>query len=315
MYQRPSTFLTIEFNGKRGIFFENLWKQTIKNTGYCAYGVNFLLEMFYLKFNRLKFLMYFLTNSSLSFFSFKFKRFLFQIKFDKNVKKTNLHINQALLNLAFSENNFEFLVKIDIFMKLLKRSFFNKIFTSKGFYSVTTRNFFLKGLDFLSLFNKKINLNSLEYPLYIIHSTDFIFIWDITSKRIIFQLFCPRMLISDDLIPKKTKKILKLFSQHKMMLINFKTFIKKNETDYPHLIILKKKLTKDYLLNYEKYKDFFKIPFSFTFFTPQKFGIDIWEKNFQENWDTFDSNFKQINISKKKKSHVKYFSNGKTNIF
>ena len=219
MNQRPSTFSTIEFNGKRGGFFENLYKQTLKNIGYSAYGVSFLLEIFDLKFNGLKFLMYFFTNSSLSFFSLKFKRFLFQIKFDKNVKKSNLNINQALLNLAFSENNVEILVKIDIFIKLLKCSFFKKIFTSKKIDSITTSNFFLKEFDFPSLFKKKFNLSSLEYPLYTIHSSDFIFIWDITSKRIIFQLFCPKLFISDDWIPNKTKKISKIFSQHKIMFI------------------------------------------------------------------------------------------------
>jgi len=62
---------------KEGVFFENLYKQTLKNIGYSAYGVSFLLEIFDLKFNGLKFLMYFFTNSSLSFFSLKFKIFIF----------------------------------------------------------------------------------------------------------------------------------------------------------------------------------------------------------------------------------------------
>ena len=265
------------------------------------------------------------NESSLYSLSFKFNKLFFRIKSSKDIK-IQRHSSEKILAVSnYQEKEVKSLLQINILIKLIKYSHFKKTHRSIRLNFTNFIYFYdlpVCGYKYSTMVIKNHNSYSMKYPFLFEITEEGILIWDITSKRVIFELFHPNFCFYEKLI--HTKKTIN--QCYKLAQIKVENFLNKWLTDgkivkerikinLRPFIRLKKKFLREYFQDTPLSKKNFHMPFSFIYFERFEFGINIWEKNFQENWDTFDPYFNEMNRSKCKIPNKNYFLNNHKIIF
>ena len=164
----------------------------------------------------------------------------------------------------------------------------------------------------------KLSSEVIKLPFYCQFSDNFIIFWDLSSKRIILKLFFSNPIY---VYNKNTNAPIECFSylnnpQSKWkntigllsiwLLKNVFIFSKKKKNVKIIQLVKKQFLPKLFSLRKEHIK-FENFNFSYTLVKKEKYGLDFYTQNLQENWNFSISEFKSINISKKKYNGKKIF--------
>ena len=254
----------------------------------------------------------------LLFFS-KYFFFFFSTKYNKRV--FNVIRYTPIRSSLYFQDTTQFFLRVKFTNFLARKIYFDKKFIFDDlFYLISPSKNHNDPLTFNSLFIYGKIVSHQTFKNFILIDNFFkntFAIWDITSDRIILEIFlnvdlsyskiflnsrCNFLVWVENYILNKKKN--KIFHQWliKNILINFN-----REIYFKYFSSLKKKILSKTSEKRRINLKYFNLSFSFSFFKNSNSEINLWGKNFQENWTTYNSEYKTLNGCKINKKNTIIF--------
>jgi hypothetical protein len=233
--------------------------------------------------------------------------FFFSTKYHKKVFTSIQYI--SIQSFLYSSDTLYLRLKIKTIVSLVKKTYFNKKFIYNDLYNPVLPSRCDKSLkNLIYPLNNIKQFVQKDFKNFIVIENllkNIILIWDITSDRIILEIFLNTFnshskslninhhnsfYLSESYILVKKKK--KIFQEwlNGSYTIKFKfnldfQFSSKLEKYFSTKTLEKRKINKKQL----------NLTFSFFYFKNLNSRLNLWGKNFQENWITFNSEFRTSN--------------------
>jgi len=250
----------------------------------------------------------------LLFFS-KYFFFFFSTKYNKNVFNGIRYT--PIQGFLYSQDTLHLFLRIKFTTFLARKIYFDKKFIFVDLFKLISPSKNHKSpLNFNSLFFNEKPVSHLAFKNFIFienFSKNTFSIWDVTSDRIILEVFLNVYFSYSKILPINrynffilvenyilNKKKNKIFHQW-LIKNNFVNF--NREIYFKYFSSLKRKIISK---TSEKRKINLKclnLSFSFSIFKNSNSGINFWKKNLQENWTAFNPEFKTLNRCKVNKKN------------
>ena len=249
----------------------------------------------------------FFVSKNFYLLSRKILFFFFSTKYHKKVFTSIQYI--SIQSFLYSSDTLYLRLKIKTIVSLVKKTYFNKKFIYNDLYNPVLPSRCDKSLkNLIYPLNNIKQFVQKDFKNFIVIENllkNIILIWDITSDRIILEIFLNTFnshskslninhhnsfYLSESYILVKKKK--KIFQEwlNGSYTIKFKfnldfQFSSKLEKYFSTKTLEKRKINKKHL----------NLTFSFFYFKNLNSRLNLWGKNFQENWITFNSEFRTSN--------------------
>jgi len=254
----------------------------------------------------------------LLFFS-KYFFFFFSTKYNKNVFNGIRYT--PIQGFLYSQDTLHLFLRIKFTTFLARKIYFDKKFIVVDLFNLISPSKNHKSpLNFNSIFFNEKNVSHPAFKNFILienFSKNTFSIWDVTSDRIILEVFLNLYLSYSKISPSYRYNLFVLVEDYilnkKINKIFHKCLIKNNLVNFNREIYFKYffGLKKKILLRTSKKRRInlkcFNLPFSFSIFKNSNSGINFWKKNLQENWTAFNPEFKTLNRCKINKKNSLIF--------
>jgi hypothetical protein len=261
------------------------------------------------KINKFSQSLIFFFENFLLFFSKRFF-FFYSTKYNKIVFNGIRYI--PIKSFLYSQDTLDLFLRVKFTTFLTRKIYFNKKFIVDDLFNLISPIKYHKGpLNLNSLFINKKTVSHPTFKNFILlenFSKNTFSIWDITSDRIILEVFLnvyfshSKILLNNRynlfvwvenyiLIKKRNKIFHQWLIKNNLINLNREIYFKFFST-------LKKKILSKTSEKRKINLKCFKLSFSFSIFKNSNSEINFWRKNLQENWTTLNPEFKTLNRCK-----------------